>query len=339
MPIKDVSEERRIPRLGKIKLGIKVKGQGQSTYPKATDYFVVPESIMEHVGEKPTKLNIVFPSDDREEIVPQYLRCYGLSHGLVCWGTGAKARRLMDKKTGEIAGRDTLDWEWHDIDCNTQECEEYGTRCRKVMNLMFSMPDVPGLGVWQLDTSSFYSIREINSSLDLIQKATNGRIAFIPLILSLSPMDVHPPGQKRKSVHTLHLESQLKFSELINASILPAIEGTEMKELSMPEVDVDDGPEDLYPTEILEAAEEQEDPDIFSRKLGEWNQIKKLVKRRNYSLDTIKSYFAQVHKIDLPTSVLRKEDTISELTDLPPKTISLDLLVEFREYLTGNLIK
>ena len=40
-PIKDVSDVRRMPRLGKIRLGIKVEAEGKNPYPRATDYFVV----------------------------------------------------------------------------------------------------------------------------------------------------------------------------------------------------------------------------------------------------------------------------------------------------------
>ncbi|GAI61614.1 unnamed protein product, partial [marine sediment metagenome] len=40
-PIKDFQGRGRIPRLGKIRLGEKVKGK-KSDYPKAVDHFVCP---------------------------------------------------------------------------------------------------------------------------------------------------------------------------------------------------------------------------------------------------------------------------------------------------------
>ena len=61
MPIKGISEVRRLPRLGKIRLGIKVQGDKKNPYPRAVDYFVVPEEIQPCVGEKPKKLSIMFP--------------------------------------------------------------------------------------------------------------------------------------------------------------------------------------------------------------------------------------------------------------------------------------
>lgn len=76
--------------------------------------------------------------------------------------------------------------------------------------------------------------------------------------------------------------------------------------------------------------------DNFSRKLGEWNQIRKLVKRRNFTIETIKSYF-QAHGLEIPPGVLEKEGSNKELTETPPKIIPLDMLVDFKDYLTGSL--
>lgn len=79
-----------------------------------------------------------------------------------------------------------------------------------------------------------------------------------------------------------------------------------------------------------------EDPEIFRRKFGEWQQIRKLVKRRNFTIDTIKSYF-QAHGLRIPPGVLEKEGSSKDLTETPPKMITLDMLIEFKDYLTGSL--
>ena len=78
MPIKDFKGKSRIPRLGKIRLGIKVPGT-KSEYPKATDYFVCPEEVKAVYGEKPKRLNIAFHSEELEEVFPQYYKLYGRS--------------------------------------------------------------------------------------------------------------------------------------------------------------------------------------------------------------------------------------------------------------------
>ncbi|KKL28339.1 hypothetical protein LCGC14_2376110, partial [marine sediment metagenome] len=68
MPIIDLTDQFRFPRLGKIKLGEKVDpGGGKSPYPRATPHFVVAdERVREVFGDKPTDLLIAFPTDDPE---------------------------------------------------------------------------------------------------------------------------------------------------------------------------------------------------------------------------------------------------------------------------------
>ena len=227
-PIKDVSSARRVPRLGIIRLGVKVEKPGKNPYPQATDYFVVPDEIKDIVGDRPKELSIMFPSNDLEDVAPQYLRCYGQTHGLVCWGDGESSRRKVDTHTGDIAGRDTKDWEWREMTCNPEECPEYGARCRRVMNLMFLMPTVPGLGVWQINTTSFYSIREINTVLELIKSLTvrpdypEGRISFIPVTLALGPINVNPPGMSKKTVYMLHIKTDFRLADIIASAATPS---------------------------------------------------------------------------------------------------------------------
>ncbi len=325
MSIKGESDARRMPRLGKIHLGIKVESPGKHPYPQATDYFVVPNEIKKITGEKPRELQIMFPNDDLEEVAPQYLRCYGLTHGLVCWGNGEQGHRKMDVKTGEMAGRDTLNWEWQDKECNTAECPEYGARCRRVMNLVFLMPNIPGLGVWQLDTSSFYSIREVNSSLEMIKTLTGGHIAFIPLTLALGPVEVHPAGEKKKTVQILHIKSNVLLADVIkHSSLAPG------KVLC--EIDFEERPEDLFPTPLLQQVEEVEDSETTRERLAEWCSIKKTGKKMHVNGSTIRSYYAQVHDISIPLNEIEKEGG-KELADTPPKALTLDLLILLREYL------
>ncbi|GAI96656.1 unnamed protein product, partial [marine sediment metagenome] len=169
MPIKEVSDVRRMPRLGKIRLGFKVEPEGKNPYPRATDYFVVPDEIKEYVGDMPKKLNIMFPTEKADEFSQQWLRCYSFTQGLICKGDGSTAIRKIDVETGDIARHTTQEWVFKEWGCDPDACEQYSEKqCRRVMNLLFLIPDVPGLGVWQLDTTSFYSIVNVNSCVDLI---------------------------------------------------------------------------------------------------------------------------------------------------------------------------
>jgi hypothetical protein len=258
MPIEGISNIVKMPRLGKIHLGIKVQTPGKTPYPRPTDYFVVPEEVATIFGERPKELEIMFPTEDPNQFAQQWLRRYSFSQGLVCIGDGVSARRKIDTRTGTIAGRDTRNWEWKEgLKCNPQDCEEYLVkRCRRVMNLLVLIPRVPGLGVWQIDTSSFYSIVNINSMVSLLTSLA-GRCSFIPLKLCLGPIEVTPPGENKKTVHIMHVRQDKTLAEIAQIGLKPAAQI-----LSLPEPEVDDMPEDLFPKEIM--AEDGTEPEELS---------------------------------------------------------------------------
>jgi len=252
-PIKNLSEIRRVPRLGKIRLGIKVEPRGQNPYPRATDYFVVVDEIKKFVGDKPKKLNIMFPTEEVDKFAQQWLRCYSFTQGLVCKGNGVKATRKIDVDTGDIARSSTREWVFSDWNCDPNTCEQYlEKQCRRVMNLLFMLPDVPGLGCWQLDTTSFYSIVNINSCIDLI-KTICGRISFIPLILSLEPLEVSPPGITKKTIHVLTIRSEVKLADIQRLARVPP------ERILMPALQEEEPPEDLFPEQkVIEAEAKKE---------------------------------------------------------------------------------
>ena len=247
MPIAGISEIVRMPRLGKIRLGMKVP-RGEILIPKALDYFNCPPEVQQVFGEKPKELEIMFPTEELGQFAQQWLRCYSMTQGLICIGNGETCRRKGDMDTGDLASHTTREgrWEWHDgLPCNPQECEEYlGKRCRRVMNLQFLLPQVPGLGVWQIDTTSFYSIVNINSMVRMLQ-AMLGRCSMIPLTLALGPIEVTPLGQKKKTVHIMHIKKDVKLADLAKLALLPPAR------VLIPEPEVEEAPEDLYPPEVL----------------------------------------------------------------------------------------
>jgi len=86
MPIKGVSEVVRLPRLGKIRLGIKFQTGEGVQYPSPTDYFVCPDEVKKVFGEKPKELRIMFPNEDEKQWASQYLRCYSETGDFICRG-------------------------------------------------------------------------------------------------------------------------------------------------------------------------------------------------------------------------------------------------------------
>ena len=236
MAIKGVSNIRRLPRLGKIRLGEKALSKNGNPYPKAVDYFVCPPEVQAVYGEKPRTLDIMFPVNDPDTFFPQWYKRYGSSTGLVCKGDGETA--IMQGQDGEM----------QEIECIPDECEWYAKKhCRRLANLQFLLPKVPGLGVWQIDTTSFYSIININSSLEMVQ-AVAGRVHMLPLQLVLKPQEVAPDG-KKKTVYVLDLMTPVTMGKL-----LASVQKTP-QQLLMPALDENDRSEDLYPDGVLNRQE------------------------------------------------------------------------------------
>ncbi len=256
MPIDNLSDRVRIPRLGKIHLGIKATSpKTGAEYPKATDYFVCPDEVKEIYGEKPRELDIMFPVEELEQFAPQFLRAYSQTQGLVCIGDGIKARRKLDTETGAMASSKTIEWAWREMPCDAQECPEYSAKkCRRVLNLLFLLPKVSGLGAWQIDSSSYNSIININSMAKMLQGIL-GRCSMIPLTLVLRPQDVSPSGIKKKTVYVLDIKQDIKLADLAQKAQLPP------SKMLLPEV-TGEIPEDLYTANQLGEVEPPPEQDI-----------------------------------------------------------------------------
>lgn len=194
--IKGISEIRRIPRRGKIHLGEKKMSEKGVEYPSATEHFVCPDEVVAVYGETPTELDIMFPSEDVDEIFPQKLT-YWKASGCYCRGDGEEAERLVESdKEGERV--------YKDYPCKGKDCEDFGPRkCRFYANLMVMIPSVSIDGVYQIDTGSYHSIVNINSALDHIRKLF-GRISNLLdtrthqtlLVLRRIKVETHGGGQK-----------------------------------------------------------------------------------------------------------------------------------------------
>ncbi len=182
--IKDLSERRRLPRLGKIRLGVKmISDRTHKEYPKETEYFIVPPEVTKVYGDRPTSLEVMVPINDPEAVFPQAYKWYGGQRGLKCIGDGGVALRLKEETQ-------TME----EIPC---PCEHLETgECQKRGHLMVILPRINMGGVYQIDVGSYHSIVDINSGLEYVQ-ALVGRFAMVPLRLCRAPKETHFGGQKQ----------------------------------------------------------------------------------------------------------------------------------------------
>jgi len=81
--IKSLGERMRLPRLGVIRLGIKT----ERGLPAEVPYFVVPDALKCLLVPQPTKIPVLFPSDDLDRVlVADYVRYSGKLCTLKCDG-------------------------------------------------------------------------------------------------------------------------------------------------------------------------------------------------------------------------------------------------------------
>jgi len=172
MAIKGWAETLRVPRIGKLHLGVKKQSdRNGSEYPSAVDFFVckADESTSEaaavafhlEYGDKPKEIRIAFPSDNPEQFFPQSLSSYRTVGG---------KRELFCKGDGETASRSSGQGGYLPLTCQYKECSIYAEgKCREM-----------------IDTGSVHSVININSSIALLRGLTGGKIKMIPLTKDLT---------------------------------------------------------------------------------------------------------------------------------------------------------
>jgi hypothetical protein len=254
--IKGLSEIRRLPRIGKIHLGVKsTSDKSGGVYPTQTDYFVIedkntPKEIIQKIkeiyGERPQHLDIYFFSDNIEDIFPQYLKRYSKGQ-LLCKGNGETAQSI-DPKTGEAK----------EIQCLYKNCPYYQQKlCKTIGHLKFCIQEIPG-GFFQIDTSSKNSIIQINTAIDMIKQQNNGHIANIPLKLTLVPIQVQVKNENttfKKITYILNIHQDLNNLNTNKENINTAMPSSNNN--IMFDEDDKEVPEDLFPWESPEESKEE----------------------------------------------------------------------------------
>jgi len=205
--IPGVSDRGGLPRLGKVRLGMRSAEKG---FPVELKHFLIdpsdalPESmqaallakIHERYGAEPVELsNVVFVSASRFEAFSENYEWWAGGR-MRCHGDGTEAERI-DLETGIWSPR---------ADCvKSRHCGEWATgkHCKMIARLRFILPDVDVSGYWQLDTGSQYSAANIRDGINMLG-VVFGRIHGIPVTLRRVPARIEYKG-KTSVHHIVHL--------------------------------------------------------------------------------------------------------------------------------------
>lgn len=228
--IPGITDRRRLPRLGKVRLGEMAEGK-RGPYPSATDHFIFDEQVPEllkHFGDNCTEIPIIFPSDDEDVFFPTARASYKRS-GLFCkCDDGETAKRIWVPPTKDSkgdthgaefvkqTGLDLEDGEMFELPCQGEHCPYMQAKqCKNLGRLLFMVPDVPRLGVYEIATTSYNSITNVLAIVRWVRDMV-GTVAGVPFFLLLKPQQVQPDG-KAKTVYVLNLEFRGSLVDLKRA--------------------------------------------------------------------------------------------------------------------------
>jgi hypothetical protein len=237
--IPGISEKRRLRRLGRIRLGKKeVNKSGHGDHPVALDHFNFEDApeLLKLFGDKCKEIEIILPNERVDAFFPQNRKAYRTS-GLFCRSEGDVATRvnvgLSDgvKNSSKVPKNQPLDPEgarfiaeqglnvgvneMFDMPCAGEACPFTLQKfCKPIGRFLFIIPKAPRVGVYEISTTSFNSIVELNSSIDTVMGIA-GRISMIPLMLRLVPKETKVPKTGMpKTIYHLVLEFAGRFDQL-----------------------------------------------------------------------------------------------------------------------------
>ncbi len=175
---------------GRAKIGEKTLSSKGKEIPTKIDYIKFVDgqqnridAVHEILGDKPTEFIAVLPSDDPDDFWWLSYRRWKAS-GLVCHGNGETG--IMEE-TGE------------EITCPCKFAEGYDGKdgryikddtrpdCKPAGSLKVIIPNLPSIGVFQIDTRGASSTNNIDYAIRTIGNITGGRYMGIPLRVYMEP--------------------------------------------------------------------------------------------------------------------------------------------------------
>lgn len=210
----------RLAECGKIKIGRKgemktSKNGNQFRPPEKIDHFLIttmdkenddfsPDTyLMNKLGGNCREIPVRLPYDDPSLNFPTSYAYYD-SAACKCRGDGYIA----------------LNADGETVECNPENCPYIkDKKCKPNGVLSLILDDAPRVGgVYKFRTTGWNSINNIFSSMEFIRGLTNGLLAGLPLMLTLTPKHTVIPGTKTSTtIYMVNLEYRGSLQEMVTA--------------------------------------------------------------------------------------------------------------------------
>lgn len=190
-----VDLQRRLQEIGRIRIGQQVKSNGKSR-PAKLDRFRLTSANQNVInaaarlyGGTPQQWDapsgaqweVFTEADQLPVIVPPGDMSFSQFYEL--WSAGGCQRRC--------------DGQWESISDSTCPCDPERRECNIHTRLSVLIRDLPGLGVWRIESSGYYAAVELQGAVDIIRMAA-GRGQMIPATLRLAQRMVKRNNQTRR---------------------------------------------------------------------------------------------------------------------------------------------
>lgn len=190
-----------LPPIGKLHIGKKATTANGREYPMSVDYFIpsgkYAELFTRGCGERPSTIQVIFPSDDFGKVCNERLEYRNDKGELVADGDGVEFRCWNGQEYQTFTTRE------HPR-LMEQIANKYPTRggmesWKEALTLRFVVPAVPWVvGVWELTTNGkASSIRNIRESFDAVQ-LMRGTVTNTAFDLSVQFHKSNKPGATSK---------------------------------------------------------------------------------------------------------------------------------------------
>ena len=229
MPIKQVQERMFAPIRGKIRLGVKEEVRAGVSKPVNVEYFVLKDAldVKEVYGEEPTEIDVIFPTNDIEHIIPTWFKLYagGKKRGdgstspgrLLCRGDGPDSMGNPGTAV-HYAQRDPVTGVTPTRECLGQNCPDFKDArgrqmCYQNMQVLCFIPRVSMMGVYLITTRSWNSITSFHNMINWVNTVNNGNIAGVPFKIVRRARDIWTKLDNGQEVQRTHYIMELEPNE------------------------------------------------------------------------------------------------------------------------------